>query len=183
MVCRPASSVIATKGMPRQTLAAMTEARAFVGIAEEIDAMVDDAELDQRPGDDRELGIVDPPEGDGRQHGRHHPGQQDHGAEEGLQRQVLVQEQRQPEAEHEFQDRGADRVEQRVEDREPEDGVVPEIFVVLQADEDAGTADAGVGEAEPDAEAERIGEEDEEQRCRRQHEAEGEETTAFREPL
>ena len=127
--------------------------------------------------------VVDPPEGDGRQHGRHHPGQQHDGAEEGFERQVLVEEQRQPEAEHEFQDRGADRVEQRVEDGEPEDGVVPEIFVVLQADEDAGAADARVGEAEPDAEAQRIGEEDEQQRCRRQHEAEGEEAAAFREAL
>src|SRR5690606_32128912 len=31
IVCRPASSEIATKGMPRQTLAAITEARAFSG--------------------------------------------------------------------------------------------------------------------------------------------------------
>ena len=31
MVCRPASSEIATKGMPRQTLAMMTEVRAMVG--------------------------------------------------------------------------------------------------------------------------------------------------------
>ena len=137
----------------------------------------------QRPGDDRELGVVDPPEGDGRQHRRHHPGQQHDGAEEGLERQVLVEEQRQPEAEREFQDRGDDRVEQRVEDRQPEDGVVPEILVVLEADEDAGPADARVGEAEPDAEAERIGEEDEQQRRRRQHEQKAEEAAAFRRRL
>ena len=31
MVCRPASSEMATKGMPRQTLAAITEARALLG--------------------------------------------------------------------------------------------------------------------------------------------------------
>src|SRR4051794_37760876 len=32
MVCNPASNVIATNGMPRQTLAAMTEARAVFGL-------------------------------------------------------------------------------------------------------------------------------------------------------
>jgi hypothetical protein len=31
MVCRPASSEIATKGTPRQTLAAMVDSRAFHG--------------------------------------------------------------------------------------------------------------------------------------------------------
>jgi len=31
MVCRPASSVIATKGTPRQMLAAMVDSRAFHG--------------------------------------------------------------------------------------------------------------------------------------------------------
>jgi hypothetical protein len=31
MVCRPASSEIATKGMPRQMLAAMVDQRAFQG--------------------------------------------------------------------------------------------------------------------------------------------------------
>ena len=65
----------------------------------------------QRPGDDRELRVVDPPEGDGGEHRRHDPGQQHDGADERLERQVLVEEQRQPQAEGEFQDRGGDRVE------------------------------------------------------------------------
>ena len=58
----------------------------------------------------------------------------------------------------------------RVEDREPEQAVVPQRLVVLEADEHAGPADARIGEAEPDAEPERIGEKDEQKDRRRQHE-------------
>ena len=45
MVCSPASSEIATNGMPRQTLAAMIAKRAFQGSPEEVDVVVDEAEL------------------------------------------------------------------------------------------------------------------------------------------
>ena len=174
MVCRPASSEMATKGMPRQTLAAMTEARALFRIAEEVDRAVDHAELHQRPGDDRELRIVDPPEGQRREHGRNHPGQEHDRPEEGLERQVLIQQQRQPEPEDEFQDRGDDRVEKRVEDREPEHRVLGQEDVVLEPDEHPVAADARVGEAEPDAETERIGQEADKEDGGRQHEEEAE---------
>src|SRR5919108_30332 len=41
------------------------------GIAEEIDIARDQADLAQRPGHDRELAVVNPPERDRREHGRH----------------------------------------------------------------------------------------------------------------
>jgi hypothetical protein len=102
IVCRPASSEIATKGMPRQTLAAMSTRSARSTVAEEVDVLVDQPDLLQRPGDDRELRVVDPPERDRRQHGRHDEGQQHERAHDGLERQVLVEQQRQPQAEANF---------------------------------------------------------------------------------
>src|SRR4029079_5422642 len=65
---------------------------------------------------------------------------------------------------------GHGRVEQRVEDREPEYRIVPEVFVVFGPHKDAAPSEPRVGEREPDAEAERIGEEQNEERRGRQHE-------------
>ncbi len=48
MVCGQASSEIATKEMPRQTLAIMTE-MPHCGITEEVDRRVDITKLHQRP--------------------------------------------------------------------------------------------------------------------------------------
>jgi hypothetical protein len=151
IVCSPASSEIATK-------------------AEEVDRRVDQAPLHQDPGDDRELAVENPPEGERRQHRGHHVGQEDHGAEEVLEAQVLVQEHRQPQAEPELRHRGDDGVEERVEDREPEHRVVGQPKVVLQPHEDSRAPDPRVGEAEPDAEAERVGQEAEKEDRGGQHE-------------
>ena len=52
------------------------------------------------------------------------------------------------------------------------------ILVVLEADEDARPADPRVGEAEPDAETQRIGQEAEQEDRRRQHEQEAERVAA-----
>ena len=95
-------------------------------------------------------------------------------AQHRLERHVLVQQQREIEADGEFDGAGDERVEQRVEDREPEDRVVPQPLVVLGADELPDAADLGVGEGEPDAEPERIGQEEDQERHRRQHEPEAE---------
>ena len=160
MVCRPASSEIATKGMPRQMLAAISEKRAGQGAAEEVD--IGGAQMqhvDQQIGDDRELRIVDPPERQRRQHGRHDPGQQHDGAQQALEREMVVEQQRQPEAEREFSEGRDRRIEHAVEHRVPPQGIGQQILEVLEADENAAPADRGVGEGEPDAEAERIGEE------------------------
>ena len=168
MVCRPASSEIATKGMPRQMLATISENRAGHGVAEEVDIGGADVQhVDQQIGDDRELRIVDPPERQRRKHRRHDPRQQHDGAQQALEREVVVEQQRQPEAEREFSE-GRDRgVEDAVEHRAPPQGIGPQILEILQPDEDAALADGGVGEGEPDAEAERIGEEYREQPDRR----------------
>ena len=91
-----------------------------------------------------------------------------------LERQVLVQQQREPEAEAELDDARDDRIEDRVEQREPRDFVAPEELVVLESDPFAAAADLRVGEAEPGAEAERIREEQQQQHRRRQQEQEAE---------
>ena len=137
----------------------------------------------QRPGDDRELAVVEPPERDRRQHGRHDERDQHDGAQHRLERQVLVEQEREIEPDREFDDARDDRVEQRVEHREPEHRVVPQPFVVLEADELAAAADAGVGERHPDAEAERIGEEQDQERRRRQHEPDAEPVAVDLQPL
>ena len=122
---------MATKGMPRQTLAAMTESRALSGSPRKLIGLVDQAQLHQGPGQDRKLRIVDPPEGQCRQHRGNHPWQQHDGAEEGFERQLLVEDERQPQAQHEFQDGGDERVDNRVEHRKPEHLVIHEVSIVL----------------------------------------------------
>jgi hypothetical protein len=54
-------------------------------------------------------------------------------------------------------------------------GVADDPFVVLQADELARRADLGVGERQPDAQAERVDEEQDQERRRGQHEQQPEE--------
>ena len=141
-----------------------------VAVAEKIDVLVDQPHLDQRPGDDRELRIVDPPERDRGEHRRHDEGDQHGGADQRLERHMAVQQQRQIEANDEFDGGGDDRIEQRVEHRQPEDRVVFQPLVILDTDEHAGAADAVVGETHPDAEKQRIGEEQDQERRGRQHE-------------
>ena len=114
-------------------------------------------------------GIVDPPPGDRRQHRRHDPGQQHDRADERLERDVVVEQHRQPQPEREFPDRRDGRVEDRVGHRHPEHRIVRQRDEILQADEMAGLADRGVGDRQPEAEAERIGQEDQQQPGRRQH--------------
>ena len=169
MVCRPASSEIATKGMPRQMLAAISDQRAGQGVPRKSMLVVAHAQhVDQEIGDDRELRVVDPPEGDGRQHRRHDPRQQDDRAQQALERQVVVEQQRQPEAEAEFPDRGDRRCRTRCRTPRSRRRVAQQVLEVLEADEHAAAADRGVGEGEPDAEAERIGQEHHQQADRRQ---------------
>ena len=123
--------------------------------------------VDQQIGNDRELRIVDPPERQRRQHRRHDPRQQHDGAQQALEREVVVEQQRQPEAEREFSDGRDASVEDAVEHRVPPQGILEQILEILQADKDAALADRGVGEGEPNAKAERIGKEHREQADRR----------------
>ena len=168
MVCRPASSEIATNGMPRQMLAAISEKRAAHGLPRKSMLLARTAEhVDQEMRDDRELRIVDPPERHRRQHGRHDPRQQHDGADQALERQVLVQQQRQPEAERELSDGGDAGVEDAVEHRVPPHRIAEQVLEVLQPDEHAAPADGRVGEGQPDAEAQRIGQEHRQQADRR----------------
>ena len=126
---------------------------------------------------------IDPPERDGRKHRRHDEWDQHDRADDRLERQVLVEQQREIEPDREFDGAGDAGVEQRVEHREPEHRVAPQPFVVFEADENAGAADARVGEREPDAEPERIGEKQDQERRRRQHEPEAEPIAVDLEPV
>ena len=92
-----------------------------------------------------------------------------------LERQLLVEQNRQVQADRELDDAGDDRVEQREEHRRLELAVADDPLVVLQADELARRADLGVGERQPDAQAERVDEEQQQERRRRQHEQQPEE--------
>ena len=143
----------------------------------------DQAHFLERPGNDRELRIEQPPECDRRQHRRHDERDQHHGADDRLERQPLVEQQREIKPDREFDGAGDDRVEQRVEHREPERRVVPQPFVVFEPDEYAGAADARVGERQPDAEAERIGQKQDQERRRRQHEPERQPVAVGLQPL
>ena len=72
---------------------------------------------------------------------------------------MAVQQQGQPEAERELDDARDRRIENRVEEHEPRDGIAPNKFEVLEPDEFAAASYLCVGETEPRAEAQRIGEE------------------------
>ena len=117
-------------------------------IAEKVDVAVNEAYLHQHPADDRELRIVNPPECECGQGRRNDEGQEHDRAEERLERQTLVQQQREIEPESEFDHARDRRVEERVEKGQPRDGVAPKKFVVLEADPDAAPPDLGIGEAE-----------------------------------
>ena len=126
--------------------------------------------MHEQPADHRELRIVDPPERDGRQCGRHDKWQQDYRAQERCETHMLVEEHCKPEAQHELEDTGDDRVEQRVEEGQPRNRVAPEEDVVLEADEFPRPSDLRIGESEPDAESQRICQENEQQQRGREHE-------------
>src|SRR4029077_8478481 len=82
----------------------------------------------------------------------------------------------------EFDGARDDGVEQRVENREPENRVIPEPLVILKADETAAATDPLIGEAHPDTEAEGIGEEQDEECRGRQHEPKRQEIAVVLEP-
>ena len=160
MVCRPASRRDGDERDAAPDVGGDQGQARVPGRAQEVDVGLAPAQhVDQEVGDDRELRVVDPPEGQGREHGRHDEGDQDDGAQERFERQVLVEHQRQPQAQRELSDGGQDRVEQGVEHGQAEHRVGEQPDVVVEPDELARTADGGVGEGEPDAQAQGVGEE------------------------
>ncbi len=176
------------------------------GAAEKVDIGRDQVKLAQRPRDDRELRVEQPPEGDRGEHRRHDEGDEHDRADHRLEGEILVEQQRQIEPEPEFDGAGHAGVEQRVEDREPEHRVARDArdlagekefarpgepvlegsdhpFVVLQPDEGARAPDARIGEGQPDAQAQRIGEKQDQEGRRRQHEPQAEPVAVDLEPL
>jgi hypothetical protein len=103
------------------------------------------------------LRVIKPPERERRQGGRDNEGQQHDGTQEGLDRQVLVKEQREPQAECELHDARDDGVEQGIEERQARDTVSEQEFEILRAHPLAGAPDLGVGKAQPGAQTERVG--------------------------
>ncbi len=149
-------------------LAAISENRAGQALPRKsILVRADVQHVDQQIGDDGELRIVDPPERQRREHGGHDPRQQHDRPQQALERKVVVEQQRQPEAEREFSEGGDGGVEHAVEHRVPPQWIGQQILEILQPDKDAAAADRGVGEGEPDAEPERIGQEHQQQPDRR----------------
>jgi len=65
---------------------------------------------------------------------------------------VAVEDEREPEAQHELEHARYGGVEQGIEQGQPRDAVADEELEVLDSDPLTGTADLGVGEAEPGAE-------------------------------
>src|SRR6202165_4732597 len=117
--------------------------------------------------DDGELRIVNPPERKRRENRRNNPGQQNDGAQKAFERKVVVQQQRQPEAEREFSKRRDGGVEHAVEHRVPPQRIGQQILEVFQPDKNPAAADGGIGERQPDAQSERVGEEHQQQADRR----------------
>jgi len=95
---------------------------------------------------------------------------------------MVVQKQRQPEAERKFSEGRDRRVEHAVKHRAPPQRVAHEILEILQSDEDAAPPDRGVGEGEPDAEAERIGQEHGQQADRRRQADDDQERLVVEQP-
>ncbi|MFK4518845.1 hypothetical protein ABIF20_006210 [Bradyrhizobium japonicum] len=87
-----------------------------------------------------------------------------------------------PEAERELSEGRDRRIEHAVEHRAPPEGIGEQILEILKAHEDATSADRGVCEGEPDAEAERVGEEDGEQPDRRRETHRDEEWLVVEQP-
>src|SRR5581483_10171748 len=110
-------------------------------VTKEIDIGGDQPQIAQRPRDDRELAGVDPPERDRRQHRRHDERDKDNCAQDRLERRIFIEQQRQVEANREFDGAGNNRVEQGVEDRQPEDAVIREPLVVFDTDKYAAATD------------------------------------------
>ena len=69
------------------------------------------------------------------QHRRDDERQQHRGAHDALEAEVAVEQQREPHAERELEDRGPERIEHRVLERLLEDGVVDRLREIGEADE------------------------------------------------
>lgn len=176
MVCRPGQQRDRDEGNAAPDIGGDQREARRPGRAEEVDIGGAPVQhVDQKVGDDRELRIVDPPERQRREHRRHDPGHQDDRTQQALERKMVVEQQCEPEAERELSKGRDPRVDHAVEHRVPPQGIGEQILEILEADEDAFSADRRVGEGEPDAEAERIGQEHREQpdrRCEAHHDQE-----------
>src|SRR5262249_7297374 len=116
------------------------------------------------------LRIVDPPERERGQRCRYDERKQHDRPEERLEREMLVEQKRKPKSQRELDHAGYERIEECVEQSQPRYRIVPKENKILESDPFPCTSDLGICEAEPGAEPEGIGQKDQQQRCRRQHE-------------
>src|SRR6202043_1801276 len=121
-----------------------------VRVAQPVDPAVDDPELEQQVIDDAEGGIEHPLPSEGRQHGRDDERQEYEGAGEGFALEVVVQQQRQPQTQREFEDCRDERVEAGVPYGDAEDAVIPHIREILQPDKMPRNTYLGVGNRQLD---------------------------------
>ncbi|MEY3488704.1 MAG: hypothetical protein RL655_272 [Pseudomonadota bacterium] len=139
-------------------------------VTQKIDVVIDPAQLHQHPADDGKLRVIQPPESQRRQGGGHDVGQQDDGSKQGFGGDALVEQNGQPQAQKKLQHAGHKGVEQCVEEGQTRDVVAPKEDVVFQSHPFASPPHLGVGKAQPDTQAQGIGEKEQQQDGRGQHE-------------
>ncbi len=151
-------------------------------VGEERELVRDEAKAVEEPVHHAERGIDHPPPGERREHGRHDERQQHRGADQTHAAELAVQEESEPHAEGQLEDRRPERVEERVLEGGLEDRVVPLLDEVPEPDEGARAAHARVAEGEPDAHHERVGDEQGEQHDRGRQEEGGQQPLALEAP-
>ena len=94
---------------------------------------------------------------------------------------MLVEQQREPQAEHELGHARDYRVKKRIEHGQAEYAVGHQELVVLDADPFANATYLGIREAQPDPETQRVSQEEKQQRSRGQHEQQPEDVAVVEE--
>ncbi len=148
-------------------------------VGEERELGRDEAGLVEQPVEHAEGGIEHPSPREGAEHGGHDERQEHGGAHDPLAAEVPVEQERQPHPQRQLEEGGPERVEAGVPECGPEDRVVPRLDEIVQADEDPDIAHAGVGQREPHAHHERIGDEQAEEDDRRGEQDEREQPLVF----
>src|SRR3989454_1481737 len=132
--------------------------------------LLDQVEEHQQPVEHPHARIEDPLPGHRAEHRRHDERQQQQRPRHALQLEVLVHHERHAQPAHELEHGGRRGEAEGVPHRLPEDGVVPEVDEVAQADEGGRLGHRTLDEAQVDAVAERVAEErQQEQQGRREH--------------
>jgi hypothetical protein len=146
-VCRPASRVMAKKPHGQDP------------VAEPQDTLGDQSKVQQRPVEDAEGRVEHPLPGQGAEHGGNDPGKKHRRSDDSLEPKGVVQEQGRQHPQAELEEGGDEGVDERVLERAEKDRVVQVHPEVLESDEISRPAHHLVADCQPDAEEERVGDE------------------------